>query len=414
MKSPSQQGVKNRPSKSSLRVPPSTTHAPDVDEDSANGRFSLAHELAVALMPEPTSSSKLLAEEFGIEYDEGAEGIDEERGQYAEIIHPSSTEQSTLPRSSPPHSPSSHEDATFDHSFVSAHKRIPAQDSLALLALDLEYTDKFLSHLRCLDVDAGPSTSQLGLERIASDVIRRLNDTARDREGQVRALLEYEREFRKIAGEVGGSDVLGALDELPHRDPPLQQGNMVRTPIRQLESVEEEDSSSSFAADWDVDAAPQSVGDEDEDTHSSCSVLASDPFPCPPLSGPPTAASSVPQLAHLRSFTTSLVASLSTISEQAQVNGAATTEAGRKIRALKNKFGGWRTDWDNAERSRVKIEKWEAGLLESDPADGALSSSVLPPTARRIDGRKVVEEHLQAFQRALTDAALKTREIMAQ
>src|ERR1700730_8035019 len=40
------------------------------------GTSSLAHELAVALLPEPTAGSKLLAEEFGIEYDEGAEGID--------------------------------------------------------------------------------------------------------------------------------------------------------------------------------------------------------------------------------------------------------------------------------------------------------------------------------------------------
>ena len=37
----------------------------------------MAHELAVALMPEPSAGSKLLAEEFGIEYDEGAEGIDD-------------------------------------------------------------------------------------------------------------------------------------------------------------------------------------------------------------------------------------------------------------------------------------------------------------------------------------------------
>ncbi|KAJ7493820.1 GMC oxidoreductase-domain-containing protein [Mycena latifolia] len=47
------------------------------DDAAANGRLSLAHELAVAVMPEPSAGSKLLAEEFGIEFDEGAEGIDE-------------------------------------------------------------------------------------------------------------------------------------------------------------------------------------------------------------------------------------------------------------------------------------------------------------------------------------------------
>jgi hypothetical protein len=36
----------------------------------------------------------------------------------------------------------------------------------------------------------------------------------RDREGQVRELLGCEREFRRIAGEVGGNDVLSHLEEL--------------------------------------------------------------------------------------------------------------------------------------------------------------------------------------------------------
>jgi hypothetical protein len=69
---------------------------------------------------------------------------------------------------------------------------------------------------------------------------------------------------------------------------------------------------------------------------------------------------------------------------------------------LKNKLGGWRTDWDNAERSRVRIEKWEAGIVEGDGT----------PVIRRIDGRKVVEEHLRAFERALADAGTKTQAIM--
>ncbi len=51
------------------------------------------------------------------------------------------------------------------------------------------------------------------------------------------------------------------------------------------------------------------------------------------------------------------------------MNGAATTEAGRKIRALKNKMGGWRTEWDSAERSRLKIERWEAGLAEGEDTE---------------------------------------------
>ena len=93
------------------------------------------------------------------------------------------------------------------------------------------------------------------------------------------------------------------------------------------------------------------------------------------------------------------------------MNRAATTEAGRKIRALKNKIGGWRTDWDSAERSRIRIERWEAGI--GDGEDLELPSSLLRPTNKRTDGRRVVEEHLHAFELALADAALKTQTIMA-
>jgi len=124
-----------------------------------------------------------------------------------------------------------------------------------------------------------------------------------------------------------------------------------------------------------------------------------------------TPSKTIPQLAHLRTFTTSLVSSLTTISEQAQVNGAATTEAGRKIRALKNKIGGWRMDWDGAERSRIRIERWEAGIADGNPVSG--SPSTPPLTSRRVDGRKMVQEHLQAFEQALFEAGQKTQAIMA-
>jgi hypothetical protein len=98
------------------------------------------------------------------------------------------------------------------------------------------------------------------------------------------------------------------------------------------------------------------------------------------------------------------------------VNGAATTEAGRKIRALKNKLGGWRTDWDSAECSRLKIEKWETGTVDGgEVINRGMGTNPFPtPTAvKRVDGRKFVEEHLQAFELVLADAAVKTKAIMA-
>ncbi|CAL1714200.1 unnamed protein product [Somion occarium] len=435
-KSPSsRQTINGRRSSTSLR---GASLVQTLDEDAANGRHSLAHELAVALMPEPSAGSRLLAEEFGIEYDEGAEGIDDEPPREQDVPYPGDSpdtfsESSDHPRTPPTFTIDVPPD--FDPAFGSSpvttpHKetKLPEQDPMVVLAQDLEYTEKFLSQLRRLDGDHGAST----LEKLASDMIRRIDDTAREREGQVRELLGYEREFRKISGEIGGNDVLGQLDELddiidtppPTRQEDTQQDSRNRT----MEAIQEEPLSTSQVAnansDWEayLDRDRERMGGEGEEDYElsayPISPVKSSFPPPPPIIGPPTPANTIPQLAHLRTFTASVASSLAVISEQTQVNSAATTEAGRKIRALKNKMGGWRTEWESAERSRVKIEKWEAGLLDSEdlPPAGSVPSTpsrsgFVPP--RRVDGRKLVQEHLQAFERALSDANMKTKAIMA-
>jgi hypothetical protein len=295
---------------------------------------------------------------------------------------------------------------------IKVQQKKPEQDAMEVLAQDLESTDKFLNHLRTIDLDPGASASSL--EKIASNVIRHINESVRDREGQVRELLECEREFRKISGEVGGNDVLGMVDELTGVDElldkvPAQQDTKVET--RRLDTVLEEEPSSPNARhmshDWELDPDRPHLGDEDYDFPEVASP-AKESFPLPPpLVGPLTPASTVPQLSHLRTSTASLVSNLTTLSEHAQVNGAATAEAGRKIRALKNKLGSWRTEWDGAERSRQRIERWEAGIVEGD----LNSPSRMSP--KRVDGRIIVQEHLHAFELALADAATKTQAIMA-
>ncbi|KAG6902599.1 hypothetical protein C0995_014606 [Termitomyces sp. Mi166 len=410
LKSPSRPSMKNRKSTSSLR-------GLAVPDDAANGRHSLAHELAAALMPEPSAGSKLLAEEFGIDYDEGAEGIDEHPDGGVQIVIGEDSDPPSFADELGPNSFGSEiPQDDFDqpsHDFNpvfgvpsaprSHSKERSQQDAMELLAQNLQSTDKFLAHLRTLDVDPGSSGSQPpALERIASDVIRRINETTRDREGQVRELLEYEREFRRISGEVGGTEVLGSLEELSPMDhlsedthSPTSQTEFQPT----LDIVIEEEAPSpthrrhkSLSQDWETD--PDRLGDEEDDYEVIVSPTK-DSFPLPPpMNGDATPANTVPQLA--------------------QVNGAATTEAGRKIRALKNKLGGWRADWDSAEKSRIKIDRWEAGIIDGDePVGAGAPTTPTLVTPRRIDGRKVVEEHLRAFERALADAAVKTQAIMA-
>ncbi|KAF7310030.1 hypothetical protein MIND_00375900 [Mycena indigotica] len=383
--------------------------------DSQSGGFSLAHELAVAMMPEPSSGSKLLAEEFGIEFDEGAEGIDgdgvpqsaatEEGG--AEAIGDDSFVEEQQPEFG------AAEDTQLDVSFGSPMARKqPEQDAIEILAQNLESTDKFLSHLRHLDVDASasPVSTQPALEKLASDVIRRINETARDREGQLRELLEYDREFRRIAGEVGGQDVLGRLEELPS----TEDSEPEPSSAFKLGAIPEDEPTSAsptrpthlraMSQEWETDpdadmdpafAQHNDEPDDDDEVNAPASPTPGHTSFAPPsrTQAPPSAAA---QLSELRGLTTSLVASLTSVSEHAQVNGAATADAGRKLRALRNRLGGWRTEWEGAERSRVKIERWE-----------------MEEGGKRVDGREVVKDHLSAFERALADAAVKTQAIMA-
>ncbi|KAJ7117460.1 hypothetical protein C8R44DRAFT_197224 [Mycena epipterygia] len=430
----------NRRSTASLRGPTSLAGALDGGDDAANGRFSLAHELAVAMMPEPSAGSKLLAEEFGIEFDEGAEGIDDPVGGPQITVSDSFADADPQLDASfddgPPEPPDFGfgGDPTFggdpafggDPSFGGAPVREEEarveQDAMEVLAQDLASTDNFLAHLRRLDVDPSSSAAsasspsqQPALERLAADVIRRINDTARDREGQVRELLGYEREFRRIAGEVGGQDVLGQLSELPvpeDDDPAPPPPTASPTTATSAPPTRPARHARAMSQDWETDPDVDRLGDTDpaydgrNDDDAAASPVTQTTFAsaAPPAQGP------AGQLAGLRGLTGELVAALTSVSEHAQVNGAATAEAGRKIRALRNRLGGWRAEWEGAERSRGRIERWEAG-----EAWGGDSTPTTTPVrgAKRVDGRAVVQEHLSAFERALADAAVKTKAIMA-
>ncbi|KAN0138203.1 hypothetical protein V8E53_004092 [Lactarius tabidus] len=422
------------PSSSSLRKSPPSKHTLSRNRSTASlrgGTSSLAHELAVALLPEPTAGSKLLAEEFGIEYDEGAEGIDgigidgmpmpphEHSVPTFGIpsdLDPSMGLDSVASGSSTPGVTDDDDNLVLDPTFHSPAPRTPARsqpeiDAMALLSQNLESTEQFLAHLRRLDTTDGPAP--LALEALAADIISRLNETARDREEQVRELLKCEREFQRIGAEVGGADALAGLDALVV-DTPSSSSSPSSPPSASAPVLDPVAEEPSFSHEWEVDPDAHLLHHSDVDVdvdldldaelHGGSSSTDGSPlkdtFPVspPPASGtaaPGSPAVAIPHLEHLRTHTASLVSSLTALSEHAQVNGAATTDAGRKIRALKNKLGGWRTDWDSAERSRARIERWEV--------EGA----------RRVDGRAFVAEHLREFERVLFEANVKTQAIMA-
>lgn len=425
-KSPSRQTLTPRRSKSSLHG------------DGVTRGTSLAHELAAALMPEPSAGSRLLADEFGIEFDEGAEGIDEElelRDTPLEVVVSDELEN-TFQK----HPDWASNGDVFSNSKLSqsgSEVQQAPHDPLTILNKDLETTDLFIENLRRMDVDPSSTLTHLGsstfeppLEKLASDVIRRINDSAREREGQVRELREFDKEFRRIAGEAGGNELLGELDELEEvdgfHDEPKEKESRLESGPGGLHAVEEEEEPlrrRDASTDWELD--PNRVlgeddtmeyGDLDRPDSSSPAKESSPLPPPPPLPGIPTPASTITHLAYMRSITQSLIQSLSTVVEHTQVTGAATAEAGRKIRALKNKLGGWRAESESAERSIEKIEKWEAaGGMDSPLFDGG--SSVGSPNGynhgKGLKMKQIMQEELNAFERVLAEAGRKTQSIMA-
>ena len=446
-------------------------------DDSANpssAKHSLAHELAAALLPEPVKNSRSFAEEFGLEFDEGAEGIDgptphdsgyegydhhdepdgrmkfgDELGQPPLVLEPDEDPALYDPEAFSAHATNGTADdfdPSFDHPGPPSsprkrkhrdrggggrdRERQREQDPMKILSQDLEYTEKFLSQLQHLDAESStnPHSSHLSLEQIASGMISRINETARDREHQVRELLMYEREFKKIAGEIGGDEVIGELDELerveglvlsePERPPVSRANSLVtnKSSHARQNSVNSINHSPRLSREWDPRS--QNPYDDEEQLYSDSDLPtpSKETFsipPPPPIIDPLTPAQTIPQLSHLRTYTSTLVSSLTNISEQVQVNGAATSEAGRKIRALKNKLGTWRTDWDSAERSRQKIEKWEAERKDASISSFSASASLATLRNQNIDGRLVVEDHLRESQRALDEATARIRVIMA-
>ncbi|EIW79146.1 hypothetical protein CONPUDRAFT_166937 [Coniophora puteana RWD-64-598 SS2] len=428
---------KKQPSRSGLRSHQPATSSPLSHGMADSGAHSLAHELAAALMPEPSSGSKLLAEEFGIEYDEGAEGIDEQN----EAAYPSSsanlanelqTQDDQYPAMDQPMSPTTaytfsaqqaswgipqeenqqepDPESQVDGEEEEEEEQDTTQQSLEMLTANLHLTDKFISLLRQIDTSEDPKSgrsSQPALEARAADIVRRIDETTRDRESQLRELLDYDRELKKIEAEMGGNDVLGQLDELETERPSKALLSAAVTLTTPEGSAAPNNSSIPLKSDNDgtrtpppssshqrsPSASPLSPLSPTKKTHvaRSSSVSSAIVPTAPPES-------TLAHLTNLRGFSASLMSSLSVISEQAQVNGAATAEAGRKLRALKNKLGGWRAEWDSAEKSRDKIEQWETGQLEN--------------IGFRQDGRKICEEHLEAFKRALDDAGTRTQQIM--
>jgi hypothetical protein len=265
---------------------------------------------------------------------------------------------------------------------------------------------------RCLSAYSTPNLQDklvyvLRLERRAH-IISRLNETARDREEQVRELLKYEREFQRIAGEVGGSDALASLDALENTRGALADASSSSSSTsasapapssahestratRHLDPVTEEEPS--FTHDWEVDPDTHLQHDGDPDGHSADLDLDLD------LDGMGSSGTSPQRLLCDFAAASATSANKWKRSNTRRCDPPLGAPAHAHGVASLDKLGGWRRDLDSAGRSRLRIERWEA--------DGDVEG------VRHIDGRDVVAEHLREFERVLFEANAKAQAIMA-
>jgi hypothetical protein len=344
----------------------------------SNNRHSLAFELAAAMSPEQTTSSRLL-EELGIE-----QGIEEEEEESADEEGTESVVGSDAAATNGLHAPSPVRDprhlmpsprrpATAKASVMSL-RSVSAQSytSQSANAVDdsfdfdeadaafaaassalqdsLQTTDRFLEHIHRFTSSSSGSDDQAGLgdrqqllERQAGDVIRRILDVTKEREAQVRELREMERAF---AGK--DLELLAELDDLELEGPPPLDDEMAQG--EKLDMVPEESES-----DPQTPTRPRASSSSWSASSSSLDYSAG--------------LSASTQLSQLRSLTGQLVSTLGSINEHTQLSRGATSEAGRKLRALKGVIGGWKGELESVDRSEEYIRRWEEEEARSQAVD---------------------------------------------
>ena len=105
----------------------------------------------------------------------------------------------------------------------------------------------------------------------------------------------------------------------------------------------------------------------------------------------------------LRACTDSLISSLETMNEHAQVSKASMNDASRKLRSLRVVLTQWREETDGVERSKAWIEQWEAA-----PSTKSTASDEKRPQ----DVRLWTQQQMERFEKLLADAEVRAKELL--
>ncbi|KAM0786544.1 hypothetical protein ACM66B_002001 [Microbotryomycetes sp. NB124-2] len=158
------------------------------------------------------------------------------------------------------------------------------------------------------------------LEKLASDVIKTIQEEARQRESQLQELIELERAFSR--GDAAWQQALAGIEALPDWTP--------------------------------ISAIGVAVVQQALSPAVSPILTNGDASPRQPLSSPALISD---EMTSLREATSSFIASLSSINEVTQVNTVAAADVGRKLRAVRNQVATLAEDFASYERSAAFVER---------------------------------------------------------
>lgn len=231
------------------------------------------------------------------------------------------------------------------------------------------------------------------LERKATSYLAKMDESIRERDAMERELGMLELEVKRFIGDGGGfeseletegrsdkDEEENGLDGLP------SLGRVTRTRMpSSLERVLEEDPESSFDRSFTPSASRTNGLASYSSITSSMSISAH----------------LAPSLAELTTMTTSLAACLSSINDASQINLSSSADLGRRLRALRTTFGGWKVEEDGLDKARREIEGFEGkskALMGGDDAASERSTEEHSrKTGRRRDIKDLVEEEMKSF-----------------
>jgi len=336
--------------------------------DSGSGGMSLAYELAAALAPEPGANAKALAEELGLEFDEEEGAIVDPSADQGDETVPENTISSESPSTPPrPTRPSSKTPTVVVNDIL---------DPVDAFARDAKAVDAFILSLTTAEpTQSGDVAYEPTVEDWISDLLRRLRTTTRDRDMQVKQFEQISRDLRrKMDSELEIPEIPIVDGWLPGGAKSLQPNGYndgaLWSPTGGLENIPE---------------SPDDIRYNDHDdgffsssarhSRTTSTAITSDPL-----------AAALSALSAIHATNNDLIVSLSSLSDQAQVNGATNADAARQLRLIRNRLTGLRDEWESVERSRLRIQRWEGGDWTEDDLDDPALSLSNSPSVRSASG----------------------------